>query len=66
MEQLGPLALLCEQKTDDVGTDHRDFLEVEGRAGPAEIELLRNLFEVLGFRSSDHPHDPSSTVRVAL
>ena len=52
-EQLGALPLAIAQEADDLDTDHGDFLQVQGGVGTAELQLVHDFPEVLGFHGPD-------------
>src|SRR5207253_344630 len=56
IEQLGALPLALHQEVDDIDADYGDSLQVQGGAGTADLQLVRDLREVLGLHGPDQPN----------
>src|SRR5467141_5378202 len=66
MEQLGALPLARHQEVDDIDADYGDSLQVQGGAGTADLQLVRDLPEVLGLHGPDQPDGRPGPIRTAL
>src|SRR5882762_6913321 len=65
-EQLGALPLALPQEVDDIDADYGDSLQVQGGTGTADLQLERDLPEVLGLHGPDQPDGRPGTIRAAL
>src|SRR5882762_5655449 len=66
MEQLGALLLAFHQEVDDVDADYGDFPQVQGGVGTADLELVRDLPEMLGLHGPNQPNGRPLPIRAAL
>src|SRR3979411_596556 len=66
IEQLGALPLALHQEADDIDADYGDSLQVQGGARTADLQLMRDLPEVLGLHGPDQPDGRPRPIRAAL
>src|SRR6266446_5895325 len=66
IEQLGALPLALHQEVDDIDADYGHSLQVQDGAGTADLQLVRDLPEVLGLHGPDQPDGRSASLRAAL
>src|SRR6267154_973287 len=65
-EQLGALPLALHQEVDDIDADYGDSLQVQGGARTADLQLVRDVPEVLGLHGPDQPDGRPRPIRAAL
>src|SRR5258705_546125 len=66
IELLGALPLALHQEVDDIDADYGDSLQVQGGARTADLQLMRDLPEVLGLHGPDQPDGRPGPIRAAL
>ncbi len=66
MEQLGPFPLALRQEADDIDADYGDSLQVQGGTWTADLQLVRDLLEVLGLHGPEQPNARLRPIRAAL